>query len=254
MPLDINLSPIYRIQGQEPVEMPGMLAMHPPKNAARGREQDRLIVYLALTGNATITTTEYRKFAEDTANVFYQTPRAVTSALRAAADALNKTLLNRNMSTSSVGQYTLAWLALGAVRENQCIFSLSGPMHAYWFSRNGSRHFFEPSISGKGLGSSQTLSIHYAQTDLISGDLMLFCGRVPNAWVTPLEDAQPSSFDAMRRRLTSLTSEGLPDRRTLAPPGPRSTPRPAAPTFQGVAASARDLAAGRGSEARSEGR
>ena len=89
MPLDINLYTLYRIQGQETAEMPGVLALSPPKNAARGRETDRLIVYLALTGNATITSTEYRKFAEDTANVFYQTPRAVTSALRAASDSLS---------------------------------------------------------------------------------------------------------------------------------------------------------------------
>ncbi|GAB1469215.1 hypothetical protein MASR2M66_00910 [Chloroflexota bacterium] len=209
MPLDINLSPLYRIQGQEPAEMPGMLALHPPKNAARGREQDRLIVYLALTGNATITTTEYHKFAEDTANVFFQTPRAITSALRISADWLNKVLLERNMKTKGVGQYTLAWLALAVIRENQCTFSLSGPIHAYWLSRNGSRHIFEPSISGKGLGSSQNISIHYAQTELNPIDMLLFCGRVPNAWVTPLEDAQPSSFDATRRRLTSLTTEDL---------------------------------------------
>ncbi|HNO95416.1 MAG TPA: hypothetical protein PKJ84_14670, partial [Anaerolineales bacterium] len=147
--------------------------------------------------------------AEDVANVFYQTPRAVTSALRAASDSLNKVLLDRNMNSSNRGQYTLAWLALAAVRENQSIFSLCGPMHAYWFSANGTRHFFEPSISGKGLGSSQTINIHYAQSDLNANDMLLFCGRVPNAWVTPLEDAQPSSFDAMRRRLTSITNEDL---------------------------------------------
>lgn len=189
--------------------MPGMLALSPPRNAARGREQDRLIVYLALTGTATLTTSEYRKFAEDVAAVFYQTPRAVTSALRAAADSLNKVLLERNMRTSSLGQYTLAWLALAAVREGQCIFSLSGPMHAYGFSANGPRHFFEPSISGKGLGSSQNINIHYAQTDLSPNDMLLFCARLPGAWAAPLDDIQPSSFDALRRRLTSLTSEDL---------------------------------------------
>ncbi|MBI3167473.1 MAG: hypothetical protein HYZ22_03285, partial [Chloroflexi bacterium] len=209
MPLDINLSTLYRILGQEPTDMPGILACQPPKTAARGRETDRLIVYLALTGNATVTTTEYKKFAEDVANVFYQTPRAVTSALRAAADSLNKVLLERNMSSSNRGQYTLAWLTLAAVRETQCIFSINGPMHAYWFSVNGSRHFFEPSISGKGLGSSQTINIHYAQTDLAANDMLLFCGRLPNAWATPLEDVQSTSFDAMRRRLTSLTNEDL---------------------------------------------
>lgn len=190
--------------------MPGVLALNPPRNAARGREHDRLMVYLILTGTATVTTTEYRKFAEDTANVFYQTPRAVTSALRAAADSLNKALLDRNTVTGVQGQYVLAWLALAVLREeNQCIFSLNGPMHAYWFGANGSRHFFEPSISGKGLGSSQTIAIHYAQTDLAANDMILFCGRVPNAWVTPLEEAKPSSFDAMRRRLTTLTTEDL---------------------------------------------
>lgn len=209
MPLDLNLSPLYRINGQELADMPGMLALLPPKNAARGREQDRLIVYLLLAGNATFTAGEYKKLAEDAAQVYYQTPRAVTSALRAAADFVNRTLLERNMSTSARGQYALAWLALAAVRENQCIFSLNGPMHAYWFGRAGSRHFFEPSISGKGLGSSQTLTIHYAQTDLGAGDLLMFCGRVPNAWVAPLEDPKPNSFDAMRRRLTALTGEDL---------------------------------------------
>ncbi len=189
--------------------MPGVLAWMPPKNAAHGRETDRLIVYLALTGNATLTVSEYRKFAEDVANVFYQTPRAVTSALRTAADWLNKTLLERNMASTSRGQYTLAWLTLAVIRENQCIFSLSGPMHAYALNMNESRHFFEPSISGKGLGSGQTINIHYAQTDLGANDQLLFCARVPNAWNTPLTDAQPSSFDAMRRRLTALTSEDL---------------------------------------------
>ena len=209
MPLDINLTPIYRISGQEQADMPGVIAAMPPKTAARGREQDRLFIYLLLAGNSTFTLTEYRKLAEDTVNVFYQTQRAVTSALRASADFVNRTLLERNMKTSASGQYALAWLSLAAVRESQCIFSLSGPMHAYWFGQSESRHYFEPVIAGKGLGSSQTLNIHYMQTSLQSGDLMLFCGRVPNAWTTPLEDAKPSSFEAMRRRLTALTTEDL---------------------------------------------
>lgn len=189
--------------------MPGVLALSPPKTAARGREQERLLVYLALTGNAVVASGEYRQLAEDTASVYYQTQRAVTSALRAAADSLNKTLLERNMNTSGQGQYALAWLALAAFREGQCIFSLNGPMHGYWFGANGSRHFFEPSISGKGLGSSQSMSIHYAQAELGANDLMLFCARVPSAWSAPLDDAQPSSFDSMRRRLTALTNEDL---------------------------------------------
>lgn len=209
MPLDLNLSSLYRINGQEDANMPGVLALAPPRNAARGREQDRLIAYLVLAGNSAFTASEYHDLAEGAARVYYQTPRAVTSALRASADFVNKTLLERNMSTSARGQYALGWLLLASIRDTQCILSFSGPMQAYWFGQDETRQFYEPAISGKGLGSSQSVSIHYTQTSLNAGDLLLLCGRVPNAWVAPLGDAKPSSLEAMRRRLTTLTHEDL---------------------------------------------
>lgn len=209
MPLDLNLTPLYRINGQDTVAMPGVLALTPPKTAARGREQDRLLVYLLLAGTANVTPTEYIQLAENAGRVFYETPRALTSALRTAASHVNTSLLERNIATKSEGKYVIGWLSLAAVRENQCTLSLSGPMHAYWFGRDSSRQFFEPSMSGKGLGVGAAFQIHYAQTELGAGDLMLFCGRVPEAWVTPLADANPSSLDAMRRRLSTLTNEDL---------------------------------------------
>ncbi|MBX3036004.1 MAG: hypothetical protein KF758_03740 [Anaerolineales bacterium] len=209
MPLDIHLSPLYRIGGQEESNMPGVLALNPPKNAARGRETDRLIVYLLLAGNSTFTTTEYKKLAEDAAQIYYQTPRATTSALKASADFVNKTLLEKNMTTSASGKYALGYLLLASFRESQCIFSISGPMQAYIFNQNETKHIFEPSVSGKGLGSSQNTHIHFAQTDLNVGDLMLLCGKVPNAWLTALKDTKLSSLDSMRRKLTTITHDDL---------------------------------------------
>lgn len=209
MPLDINLSQLYRISGQEDSNMPGVLALMPPKNVARGREQDRLIVYLLLAGNSTFTLIEYKKLAEETANVFYQTPRATTSALKTSTEYVNKILLERNMASSAKGQYALGYLLLASVREAQCIFSISGPMQAFVFNQNESRHIFEPSVSGKGLGSSQNINLHYAQADLSAGDQLLFCGRVPQAWLTPLKENKLSSFDSMRRRLVTITNDDL---------------------------------------------
>ena len=58
MAFDLTLLPLYRIQGQESPSMPGLLALTPPRSAARGREQDRLLAYLLLTGNSSFTTTE----------------------------------------------------------------------------------------------------------------------------------------------------------------------------------------------------
>ncbi len=209
MPLDINLSPLYRIGGQENSTMPGVVALTPPKNVARGRENERLIVYLLLAGNSTFTIAEYKKLAEDIANVYYQTPRAVTGALKTATEYINKILLEKNLKSSNSGQYTLGYLTLASFRESQCIFSVSGPMQVYVFNQNESKHVFEPSVSGKGLGSSQNIHIHYSQTELNVGDLLLLCGKVPSAWSAPLKDARPTSLDAMRRRLATLTSEDL---------------------------------------------
>jgi hypothetical protein len=147
--------------------------------------------------------------AQDAANIFYQTAGPLTSALRTAADLVNKTLLERNITTSGHGQYAVGWLSLAAFREAQCTLSLSGPMHVYWFGQKEMRHIHEPIASGKGLGTNQTATIHYAQTELSAGDRLIFFGRAPSAWDSMLNDPTPSSLDAMRRRLTTLTSADL---------------------------------------------
>ena len=202
MALDLTLAPLYRINGQELPSLPGLLVLTPPPNAARMRAQDRLLAYLLLTGNAVFSSSEYLQVAQDAANIFYQTSGSLTNALRAAAEYVNKTLLDRNMSTSGRGQYANGWLTLAALRDAQCTVSISGPMHVFWFGHEESRHIHEPGASGKGLGTSQSTSVYFAQVTLSAGDRMLLAGRIPNAWESTLEDSHPSSLDAMRRRLS----------------------------------------------------
>jgi hypothetical protein len=57
--LDLSFLSLYRINGQEWPLLPGLLAQNPPKKAARGRDQDRLMVYLTLAGNVTYSASEY---------------------------------------------------------------------------------------------------------------------------------------------------------------------------------------------------
>lgn len=209
MALDLTLAPLYRINGQEIASLPGLLALTPPPNAARIRNQDRLLVYLLLTGNAVFSSSEYMQVAQDAANAFYQTTGSTTNALRTAAELVNKTLLDRNMSTSGHGQYANGWLTLAALRDLQCTLSISGPMHIYWFGKDENRHIHEPGTSGKGLGISQNTSIYYGQVGLSAGDRLLLAGRIPNSWESTLNDPRPSSVDAMRRRLSTLTRDDL---------------------------------------------
>ncbi|MBI5823858.1 MAG: hypothetical protein HZB18_07525 [Chloroflexi bacterium] len=209
MALDLTLAPLYRINGQEITSLPGLLALTPPSNAARIRTQDRLLVYLLLTGNAVFSSSEYLQVAQDAANAFYQTAGSTTSALRTATELVNKTLLDRNMSSSGRGQYANGWLTLAALRDAQCTLSISGPMHVYWFGQNETRHIHEPGTSGKGLGISQNTNIYYGQVGLSAGDRILLVGRTPAAWESTLDDPRPSSLDAMRRRLSTLTRDDL---------------------------------------------
>ncbi len=208
MPLDLTITPLYRINGQDAASLPGLLALSPPSNAARGRERDRLIVYLLLAGNSTFSTSEYKQVAQDAADMFYQTAGPLTTALRAAAELVNATLLQRNMSTSGAGQYAVGWLTIAALRDTQCTFSLSGPMHVFNFNQEA-RHIFEQAASGKGLGANQSAHVHYAQATLSAGDRLLFFGRAPSEWAPALTDATPASLDATRRRLTISTQADL---------------------------------------------
>ncbi len=208
MTLDLTLSPLYRTQGQEPASLPGVAAVAPPRKAARGREQDRLVLQLLLTGNASFSVAEYARLTGLAAERFHQASGPLTSALRTAADAVNNALLERNMSTSGRGQYAIGWLALLALRENQCTLLLSGPMHVY-FLGDQSRHIFEPGLSGRGLGVSKSPARYFTQTGLKPGDRVLIAGKIPAAWNTTLAEAGPASLEVTRRRLLALTGEDL---------------------------------------------
>lgn len=208
MPLDFTLTPIYRVNGQDQSSLPGLLAAVPPRKAARGRDADRLIVYLLLTGNAVFSTDEYAQFAGRAAATFYETPGTLTSALRAAAQAVNTPLLERNMTTSGRGQYALGLLGLAAIRESQATFLVSGPLHIFTLGTNGAEHILDTS-SGKGLGLNAATPYHFSQAALQPNDRLLFTGKVPPAWENALNDASPASLEATRRRLLTLTIEDV---------------------------------------------
>ena len=200
---NLNILPIHRNNGQELVELPGLLAVTPPRKTARGRERDQFIAYLMLSGNPSLSAAEVMKLTNDAAGIFYQTPGPLTSAMRKAADQINARLLERNLTTTSHGEYTLGFLVLAVIRETQCTLLLSGPTHAVWVSDGQSRHIHEPALSGKGLGAGQSLSAYLSQVELHPQDLLVLCGIFPRDWESDLlNERPPASLDASYRKLT----------------------------------------------------
>ncbi|HJS18282.1 MAG TPA: hypothetical protein VJ785_06025 [Anaerolineales bacterium] len=200
---DLNILPIHRVNGQESAELPGLMALTPPRKTGRGREHDTLIVYLTLSGNATLSSFELHDLLKNTGTKFHQTSGSLTSAMRKAVENINTTLLERNLSTSGRGLQAFGRLALAVIRREQCTLLLSGPVHAVWVSDGKSRHIHDPALSGKGLGSSQSIQSYFSQVELNSQDLLALCGKFPKDWEADLlNERPPASLEASYRKLT----------------------------------------------------
>ncbi len=208
---DLSIYSLYRINGQEWPILPGLLGQSPPKKAARGREQDRLLVYLTLAGNVAYSTADYAQITADLASRYYETPGSVTFAIKASVEWLNASLAEKNMRTTGQGQFIMGALVLGVLRGSSLYFAQSGPTHVFWMAAGGGiKHFYDAPLAGKGLGLSQTAKMYFAQTELGASDRMLMCAALPPNWEKALMDEQsPVSADVLRRRLMAATQTNV---------------------------------------------
>lgn len=208
--LDLSLISLYRINGQEWPLLPGLLAVNPPRKPARGREQDRLLVYLTLAGNVMYSSAEYAQITAQVSERFYATSGSLTFALKTAVESLNNYLVERNMGTSARKEYGLGALVLAALRGNSFYIVQSGPTHVYWLTGGKTHHFHDASLAGKGLGLSQLARMYFAQATINSGNRLLFCAALPPNWDKSLtEDAAAASPEFMRRRLLAITDTNV---------------------------------------------
>jgi hypothetical protein len=210
VPIDLNILSLYRLNGKEQTNLPGLMAFAPPRRAARGRARESLLVSLLLSGNTPFTAEEYRNLVTNAAAAYHSTGGALTSALRAAAESINRALLERNLSSSGRGQYVIGWLTLASLRESQIILLQCGPTHVLSLSGGSSLHLYDPALSGKGLGISQSISHFYSQIPLQPGDRLLLCPKLPPAWENGLDsDRGLPTLEANRKRMLSLVKEDV---------------------------------------------
>lgn len=203
---DLNFLSLYRINGNEWPVMPGLLALNPPRKAARGREQDRLIVYVTLAGNVAYTPAEYSEIAAQIADRFYNTSGSITLGLKTAVESLNTYLVERN----SKGQYSVAALVLAALRGSALYITQCGPTHAYWLLNGEARHFYDPGLAGKGLGLNDKAQMYFAQVNLSANDRMLFCTALPPNWDKSFADERGNpTLEVTRRRLLAITDTNV---------------------------------------------
>lgn len=170
-------------QTEDPV-MPGLYTGLPPRHAARGREGDRLVLYLTVSDNESLPAETQREFLEKVTTLFYNTKGTVTIALKTVVDQLNDRLLARNIrSSKEVKPVTGLFQAL-VFHGDSIYLAQCGPAHTFVMGRDNAQHYYDPEGAGRGLGVSRSAGMRLYSSEIHPGDRVIFCANPPVLWTS----------------------------------------------------------------------
>ncbi|MEW5869011.1 MAG: hypothetical protein AB1894_07020 [Chloroflexota bacterium] len=200
--LDLNLLPVARYGGQEYPELLGLFVSEPPKRAARGRGSDRLILYLAMTGNAPLSPSKQEQALAYLADLYYKTPGSVTSGLRAISEEFNNLLHKRNVRIASSGRQGVGLLVQAVLRDEQLTLAHCGPTHTFLITANEVQHFHDPEMAGLGLGQGRSAPLHFFQATIKPNDTLILAAQPAPDWdPSTLGGIHGQGPESLRRRL-----------------------------------------------------
>jgi len=140
--LDLNILPESRFAGSDHPELIGLHIAESPRKAARGRSDDRLLLYLVTVGNALIPPAKQERVLSDLAKLYFNTPGSVTSGMRAVAKALNELLLDRNLRISKSGRQGIGLFVQMVARNDLIYLAIAGPVHTFLITGEGVQHTY----------------------------------------------------------------------------------------------------------------
>lgn len=208
--LDLYYFSFHIIDQVHQPDLPGILVSAPPKKNARGREGDLLILFLSLNGHNPYSTGELEAMLQRAAHIYYHSSGSLTAGMRAAADACNNQLMERNLKNArDEGGQAIARLNLAVLRDDVLFLAVAGPTHALLLGAGDSQHFFDPQ-AGRGLGTGPAISLRYFQTQVKAGDVLAFSPDLPAAWSpAALAGAAGLTLEHLRRRLLNGAGPAL---------------------------------------------
>lgn len=208
--LDLNLLPVARYAGRDYPELLSLYAADPPRRSARGREADRLILYLAIEGNAPLPPGKQDQALADLAKLFYATPGSVTAALRRVAEELNKLLLERNLHLTTSSRQGIGLFTQAVLRGSQLYLAASGPVNIFLVAADQTRHFYDPEMADRGLGQGRSTPISFFQAGLEPNDTLIMAVQpAPNWSAETLTGLHGQGPESLRRRLFNQATPDL---------------------------------------------
>lgn len=207
---DLSVFKYNRLEGKESAELPGLHTSMPPKRTARGREKDRLVVFLQLGERGSVLQGAPLELLEKLSQVYFSTRGTVTNALKTVAEQVNERLLARNLRQAKEGNPVLGWLVLAVLHDDMLYLAQSGPVHSFVITRQGVQHYHDPVGAGRGLGVSRSVSVRFYRSPFKPGDLALLSAHPAQHWtVESLTGSGQLSLDNLRRRLLTQAGSNL---------------------------------------------
>jgi len=181
--LDLDLARVNVVGGRpQPEDPPGLTALAAPRRAARGREKDVLILCLGLRARApeAAPTERYADLLDLAAAVFFGTPGSATSALRAALNAVNQSLIDSNLRAGPTGSVIQGGLICAALKSDSFYAVQSGPGLILVAHGLSLERF--PNLPSRPLGSSVALDAQYFHALVHEGEYLCLSSSLPAGW------------------------------------------------------------------------
>jgi len=202
MKFDLNLYSLTYQQGQLQDDVPGFYVWTAPKRAARGRQDDILILLITLKEEQALTEVEKAILLEKITNDFFNSSGSVTTALRMVIDTINLSLLERNLRINENHERISADILLSVIHFDTIFIAQSGLAHGYLLDHNGLVHFHDSEVGERGLGLSRMPKIKYYQNPIEDRAFLIFTPTPPAAWQSEnlIRNDRPN-LDQLWRRL-----------------------------------------------------
>lgn len=186
-------------------ENPGFYASKPMRGAARGRQDDTLILHIFPSETSAYWQSQLAKLARNAAKAYYQSSGSVTRAMRSAIERVNKALRVQNSGLRVEQNPESAALMVAVLRDGELYLTQAGHASALLVSGAGTRLFFDETIQQQGLGFSESLELRYFKTDFFGADYLLM-GAPETMQAFDRESPTPSSVIRMVNEIKDLPS------------------------------------------------
>ena len=149
------------------------------KGAARGREEDGLMLKLWPSGALSLSDEQLEQTLSKLAAAYFKTGGSVTNAMRGLADGLNKTFLSGNSQLQEKDSWQTTSVLVGVIHHETLFVGINGKAEALLVRKSGHEHFFDAELDPRGLGFSSVVHPRFFQTAVTDGDFVLLAQEIP---------------------------------------------------------------------------